>query len=64
MVPYANGTIQPESLVKALEDINQVYKNPKARAAMIRAAFAAETQVSIDRTAKEMIELYIQTLKD
>ena len=29
----------------------------------LRAAFAAESQVSIDRAAKEMIELYLQTMR-
>lgn len=63
LVPYADGKILPENLLKALEELNQVYLNPQQRAGAIRAAFAAEAQVSIDRTAKEMIELYLQTMR-
>ncbi len=57
-VPYVNGEIRPENLLKALEELNWVYRDPKARASMMRAAFEAEKQVSIDRTAKEMLKLF------
>lgn len=63
LVPYADGKILPENLLKALEELNQVYLNPRERAGAIRAAFAAEAQVSIDRAAGEMIELYLQTMR-
>ena len=59
LVPYSDGKILPENLLKALEELNEVYLDPKRRVHMIRSAFAVEAQVSIDRTAKEMIELYL-----
>lgn len=57
-VPYVNGQPQPEGLMMAFEELDKVYKDDKIRAQMIRAALAAEKQVSIKRTAKEIIEFY------
>ena len=62
LVPYSDGKILPENLLKALEELHQVYIDPSLRAGVIRSAFAVEPQVSIDRTAKEMIELYLHAL--
>ena len=62
-VPYINGRILPENLLAALEKLGRLYQDPKSRAAMIRSAFAVESQVSIDRAAREMIELYDQILR-
>ena len=63
LVPYSDGKILPENLLKALEELNLAYQNPAKRAGVMRAAFASESQVSIDRTAKEMIDLYLQTMR-
>jgi glucan phosphorylase len=60
-VSYYHGQPQPEGLLKAFEALDQIYKNPKQRAQMLRAAFKAVPQVSVDRTAREMIKLF-QTL--
>lgn len=57
-VPYVNGQPQPEGLMSAFEELDKAYKDPKRRAEMIRASFSAEGQVSIDRCAREMINLY------
>jgi len=59
-VPYVNGVPRPEELLIAFEKLNQVYHNAKGRADMIRASFRAETQVSVDHTANEMIKLYVK----
>ncbi len=61
-VPYSDGKILPEHLLGGLEQLSRIYKDPKARAGMIRAAFASESQLSIDRTAREMIKLFSQIL--
>src|SRR3989338_5048482 len=63
-VPYMNGEPQPQGLMDAFESLDKVYKNPKVRAGMIRASFDAHKQVSIERTAKEMIELLVQVISD
>jgi glucan phosphorylase len=57
-VAYVNGEPHPESFLKALEDFNAVYKNPKDRAAMMRAALAVTPDVSVTRTAEEMLQYY------
>ncbi len=57
-VPYVNGQPQPEGLLNAFEQMNRVYKDPAARAKLIKASFQAETFVNVDRTAGEMIRLY------
>jgi glucan phosphorylase len=58
LVPYVDGQPRPEGLLNAFESLARAYANPEVRARMSRAAFAACGQISIDRTAKEMIELY------
>ena len=58
LVPYVDGQPRPEGLLGAFEALDKVYKDPSARARMVRAAFYEQGQVSIDRTAREMLELY------
>ena len=62
-VPYVNGQPRPEHLMQAFDDLDAVYKDPKTRARMIRASFEAENLVNIDRTAREMVELYARLLE-
>ncbi len=57
-VPYVNGQPQPEGLMNAFEQLDTVYKDPKTRARMVRASFKVQDQVSVERCAKEMINLY------
>ncbi|MBI3012008.1 MAG: glycogen/starch/alpha-glucan phosphorylase, partial [Elusimicrobia bacterium] len=57
-VPYHHGQPQPEGLLHAFEELDKVFKSVPDRARMIRASFQAEKQVSIDRTAEEMIRYY------
>jgi starch phosphorylase len=61
-VPYVQGHPTAEGLVKALKALNQILKNPAQHAAMKRAAFAAQSQVSIERTVKDTLELYQRTM--
>ncbi|MBI4396189.1 MAG: glycogen/starch/alpha-glucan phosphorylase [Elusimicrobia bacterium] len=63
-VAYANGEPDPESFLKALEDFDAVYRNDKARAAMMRAALSVTPQVSVERTARETLEFYKGLLKE
>ena len=57
-VPYVNGQPTPEGLMDAFSALDRVYKDPIVRAKMVRASFQAKDQVSIDRTAQEMIKLF------
>jgi hypothetical protein len=44
-------------LMRAFEELDQVYQNPKMRAQMVRNSFKVTPLVSVDRTAKEMVDL-------
>jgi glucan phosphorylase len=61
-VPYVYGHPSPEGLLRAMAALRQTLQNPGQHAAMKRAAFAAQDQVSIDRTVKDTIELYQRIL--
>jgi len=57
-VPYVGPYPTAEGLVNALAALSTVMKDPARRATMVRAAFAVEEQVSVDRTTQEMIKFY------
>lgn len=57
-VPYVGPYPTADGLVNALHALSQVMKDPARRAAMIRSAIAAEPQVSVARTVKEMMAFY------
>jgi starch phosphorylase len=63
-VPYVYGHPAPEGLLRALKSLNQALKNPTQHAAMARAALAAQSQVSIDRTIKDTLALYNRLLSN
>ncbi len=57
-VPYVNGQPQPEGLLNAFEQLGRLYRDLPTRAKLVRASFKAESFVSVDRTAGEMIKLF------
>ncbi len=57
-VPYINGHPTAEGLLRAFKALNHVLQNPAQHVAMKRAALAAQSQVSIERTVKETIAFY------
>ncbi len=57
-VPYVHGHPTAEGLIKALKALKQSLKSPPLHAAMIRAALAAGTQVSVARTVTEALAFY------
>jgi glycogen phosphorylase len=63
-VPYVNGHPTPEGFLKALKTLRQVLQNPSQHAAMKRAALAAESQVSIERTFRDTTAFYASVLSN
>jgi len=61
-VPYANGHPEAGGLLKAFKEFQKVLGAPPQHAAMVRAALAAESQVSIVRTVREMHQFYQRVL--
>ena len=57
-VPYVGPHPTAEGLLSALAAAAQVLKDPARRIAMMRSALAAEPQVSVERTAREMRQFY------
>ncbi len=57
-VPYAQGHPQADGLLKAFKQFQQVLLDPAKHAAMVRAALAAEPQVSVLRTVRETHQFY------
>ncbi len=62
-VAYVNREPDPQSFLKALEDFNAAYLNPAERAAMMRAAIAVTSDVSVRRTVQDTLKLYEGVLK-
>jgi glucan phosphorylase len=61
-VPYINGEPTPEGLLHALEAYDAAHKNSADAAAIMRAALAETSQVSVTRTVSQMKQLYEQVL--
>jgi starch phosphorylase len=57
-VPYVGPYPTAEGLLNALSGVSQIMKDPTRRAAMVRSAFASQKQVSVERTAEEMVAFY------
>jgi glycogen phosphorylase len=61
-VPYVNGHPTADGLLKALKALKQILKTPAQQAAMVRAALAATSQVSVERTVGETLAFYQRVL--
>jgi glucan phosphorylase len=61
-VPYAQGHPQADGLFRAFKQFQQSLQDPARHAAMVRAAFAAEPQVSVRRTVQETRLFYEKIL--
>ena len=61
-VGYVNGHPTPDGLMRACRALRDVLQDRPRRAAMIRSALAAEPQVSVDRTVREMTAFYERLL--
>lgn len=60
-VTYRQGQPDPESFISALESLAAVFRNPAERCAYMRAAFSVSPQVSVRRTAREMLAFFEKT---
>jgi glucan phosphorylase len=63
-VSYVDGQPDANSFFAALEAFNQVYKDKKERAAMMRHALAVTPEVSVNRTAQDTLKFYEGILKE
>ncbi len=61
-VPYAQGHPRADGLFWTFKQFQQILQDPARHAAMIRAALAAEPQVSIRRTVQETRQFYEKIL--
>ncbi|HOW27817.1 MAG TPA: glycogen/starch/alpha-glucan phosphorylase [Elusimicrobiota bacterium] len=57
-VSYVHGEPDPISFLEALENFDRMYKNPADRVAMVRSALSSVSQVSVERTSQEMLDMF------